>query len=201
MYLIPVILACVASVSVWFRSKERPRNGILRLWNKCQKIKTPFFARSLTLVSRSLLLNRTETLATQATVISIIVSLGFWFIIVIIIPFSIEVIIVNLSHHNNNPNQQSHNWGSKYATPDGWKKLEYCCWKQRFGSDVAAVVRLAVALEGHLNIVCGYQEQAARTWVPAVVHVHGCSHVDNCFDNGQANHIHNNMVGHLLVPP
>ena len=29
MYLIPVILACVASVSVWFRSKERPRNGIL----------------------------------------------------------------------------------------------------------------------------------------------------------------------------
>ena len=28
----------------------------------------PFFARSLTLVPRSLLLNRTETLATQATV-------------------------------------------------------------------------------------------------------------------------------------
>ena len=39
-------LACVASVSVWFRSKERTRNGIL--------------------VPRSLLLNRTETLATQA---------------------------------------------------------------------------------------------------------------------------------------
>ena len=24
-----IVLACVASVSVWFRSKERPRNGIL----------------------------------------------------------------------------------------------------------------------------------------------------------------------------
>ena len=47
-------------------------------------------------------------------------------------------------------------------------------------SDVAAVVRLAVVLEGHLNIVCSYQEQAARTWVPAVVHVHGCSFVDKC---------------------
>ena len=46
------LLACVASVSVWFRSKERPS--------------TPFFARSLTLVPRSLLLNRMETLATQA---------------------------------------------------------------------------------------------------------------------------------------
>ena len=46
------LLACIASVSVWFRSKERPS--------------TPFFARSLTLVPRSLLLNRTETLATQA---------------------------------------------------------------------------------------------------------------------------------------
>ena len=46
------LLACVASVSVWFRSKERPS--------------TPFFARSLTLVPRSLLLNRTETLPMQA---------------------------------------------------------------------------------------------------------------------------------------
>ena len=46
------LLACIASVSVWFRSKER--------------LSTPFFGRSLTLIPRSLLLNRTETLATQA---------------------------------------------------------------------------------------------------------------------------------------
>ena len=42
-------LVCVASVSVWFRSKERPRKGIFG------------FSRP-----RSLLQNRTETLATQA---------------------------------------------------------------------------------------------------------------------------------------
>ena len=68
-------LACVASVSVWFRSKERPRNGIFgfgRARNEAIAKKlpalllAPFFARSLTLVPRSLLLNRTETLATQA---------------------------------------------------------------------------------------------------------------------------------------
>ena len=63
-------LACVASISVWFRSKERPRNGILgfgRARNETRALLlTPFFARSLTLVPRSLLLNRTETLATQA---------------------------------------------------------------------------------------------------------------------------------------
>ena len=44
MYLIPVILACVASVSVWFRSKERPRNGILgfgRARNETRAKKTP----------------------------------------------------------------------------------------------------------------------------------------------------------------
>ena len=34
---------------------------------------TPFFARSLTLVPHSLLLNRTETLATQATVVLYVV--------------------------------------------------------------------------------------------------------------------------------
>ena len=49
-----VFIACVASVSVWFRSKERPRNGILG------------FGRAR-LVPRSLLQNRTETIATQAT--------------------------------------------------------------------------------------------------------------------------------------
>ena len=54
------LLACVASVSVWFRSKERPRNGIFG-------ILAPFFAQSLTLVPLSLLLNHTETLATQST--------------------------------------------------------------------------------------------------------------------------------------
>ena len=64
-------LACVASVSVWFRSKERPRNGILgfgraRNGHLPALLLTPFFARSLTLVPRPLLLNRTETLATQA---------------------------------------------------------------------------------------------------------------------------------------
>ena len=48
-------LACVASVSVRFRSKERPRKGIFG-----------FVAWSLTLFPRSFGLNRTETLATQA---------------------------------------------------------------------------------------------------------------------------------------
>ena len=71
------MLACVASVSVWFRSKERPRNGISVLAAREMKqepktesggalLLTPFFARSLTLAPRSLLLNRAETLATQA---------------------------------------------------------------------------------------------------------------------------------------
>ena len=53
-------IACVASVSVWFRSKERPRNGILGFGRGRNE------TRSLTLVPRSFLLNRTETLATQA---------------------------------------------------------------------------------------------------------------------------------------
>ena len=48
--------ACVASVSVRFRSKLTER----------EMKREPFVARSLTLVPRSLLLNRTETLATQA---------------------------------------------------------------------------------------------------------------------------------------
>ena len=75
-------VACVASVSVRFRSKERPRKGIFdfdrarnETWDKNWKTKTergalllaPFFVRSLTLVPRSSLLNPTETLATQAT--------------------------------------------------------------------------------------------------------------------------------------
>ena len=54
-------VACVASVSAWFRSKERPRNGILgfghaRNETRAALILTPFFAQSLTLVPRSLLL-------------------------------------------------------------------------------------------------------------------------------------------------
>ena len=59
------IVACVASVSVWFRSKKIPWKGIFGLiaWEIKRE---PFFARSLTLVPRSLLLNRTETLAALA---------------------------------------------------------------------------------------------------------------------------------------
>ena len=53
-------LACVASVSVRFRSNEGPRNGLSvwphEKWNKSQKMKEgPFFGRYLTLVPRSLL--------------------------------------------------------------------------------------------------------------------------------------------------
>ena len=57
-------VACVASVSVRFRSKERPRIGIFG-FDRARN-KTPFVARSLTPVPGSLLLNRTETLATEA---------------------------------------------------------------------------------------------------------------------------------------
>ena len=39
--------------------------GDFRFWSR-EKLNEPFFARSLTLFSRSLLLNRTETLTTQA---------------------------------------------------------------------------------------------------------------------------------------
>ena len=58
-------LACVASVSVWFRSKKRPWKGSFG-FDRARNLLAPFFARSLTLAARSLLLNRTETLATQA---------------------------------------------------------------------------------------------------------------------------------------
>ena len=62
-------VACVASISIWFGSKERPRSrnrilGFGRARNETSAKK--FFSRSLTLVVRSLLLNCTETLATQA---------------------------------------------------------------------------------------------------------------------------------------
>ena len=63
-------LAYVASVSLWFRSRERPRNEIFsfgRAYNGIALLRSPFFARSLTLAPRSLLRNRMETLATQAT--------------------------------------------------------------------------------------------------------------------------------------
>ena len=51
-------VACVASVSVGFRGKERPRNGILpaRNWGESQNKKEGVLP-----------LNPTETLATQAT--------------------------------------------------------------------------------------------------------------------------------------
>ena len=58
-------IARVASVSVWFRSKERPRNGILG-FGRARNETRAIFERSLTIVPRSLLLNRTVTLATQA---------------------------------------------------------------------------------------------------------------------------------------
>ena len=61
-------MACVESVSVWFRSKERPRSGIFGFGRAKNgtRVLAPFFARSLTAVPRFLHLNRTETLATQA---------------------------------------------------------------------------------------------------------------------------------------
>ena len=64
------IVACVASVSVWFRSKEIPRKGTFDFDRAL--LLAPLFSRSLTLVwlsPRSFLLNRTETLATQAKAI------------------------------------------------------------------------------------------------------------------------------------
>ena len=72
---IPVwqILACVASVSVWFRSKKKTEERDFRFWPREKwnedplpaLLLAPFFARSSTLVPRSLLLNRKETLATK----------------------------------------------------------------------------------------------------------------------------------------
>ena len=85
-------IACVASVSVWFQTKERRRNGIFgfgRARNETRAKKVggggggdegrsllphplpalllaPFFALSLTLVPRSLLRNQKETIATRA---------------------------------------------------------------------------------------------------------------------------------------
>ena len=56
-----MVVACEASVSIWFRGKERPVLAAL--------LPAPFFARCLILVPRSLLLNRTETLATQANMV------------------------------------------------------------------------------------------------------------------------------------
>ena len=61
-FLVKIQLVCVASASVWFRSKEIPI-----LAEREMKL-APFFAQSLTLVPRSFLLNRTETLATQAKI-------------------------------------------------------------------------------------------------------------------------------------
>ena len=81
------VLACVASVPVWFRSKERPVLAAREMKREPKnerggrgrgrfpsflphplptRLRAPFFAQSLTLVPRSLLLNLTETLATQA---------------------------------------------------------------------------------------------------------------------------------------
>ena len=69
-YIDPRPIASVLSVSVWFLSKERPRNRIFgfgraRNGTRAKKWKREalLFARFLTLVSR-----RTETLATRPTV-------------------------------------------------------------------------------------------------------------------------------------
>ena len=53
-------IACVASVSVWFWSKERPRNGILGFGRARNETRAILDSRSSFLV-----LNCTETLATQ----------------------------------------------------------------------------------------------------------------------------------------
>ena len=54
-------IACVASVSVWFRSKKRPWKGIFGFDRARIEMRT-----KKCLVRHSLLLNRTETLVTQA---------------------------------------------------------------------------------------------------------------------------------------
>ena len=62
-------VACVASVSVWFLSKERPRNGRARNEIRANRPLPRSFTCAIFrafLVPRSFLLNRTETLATQA---------------------------------------------------------------------------------------------------------------------------------------
>ena len=72
MALIWLTLTCVASVSLRFHSKERPRKGIFGFGLAGFSVffpalvLAPFFARSLNLVPRSLLRNRRETFATQA---------------------------------------------------------------------------------------------------------------------------------------
>ena len=77
----PTVLACVASISVWFQGKERLRGkteerdfsvlAAARNETRAKKcsphsLTWPFFVQSLTFVLRSLLLNRTEMLAMQA---------------------------------------------------------------------------------------------------------------------------------------
>ena len=62
-----VLLACVASVSVWFRSKERGTRV-----KDLAKIGVSFLARSkprIPFLGLSLLRNQTKTLATQAIVL------------------------------------------------------------------------------------------------------------------------------------
>ena len=61
------VIACVASVSVWFQSKERQRNRTFG-FGRPRNSSLP-----LTLVPRFLLRNRTETLATQATSAMVVV--------------------------------------------------------------------------------------------------------------------------------
>ena len=65
------LVACVASVSVLFQSKERPRIRILgfgraRNETRAKSHPLPAYSRHFSRVPRSLLRNNTETLATQA---------------------------------------------------------------------------------------------------------------------------------------
>ena len=61
-------VACVASVSIWpgFGAKTGFGHARNETKREPKTVLAPFFARSLTLVPPSLLLHRTETLATQA---------------------------------------------------------------------------------------------------------------------------------------
>ena len=77
---VTLLAAWVASVSVWFQSKERPRDRMFGFYHarngtratRPRSFFRAIFARSLTLVPCSLLRYRKETLATQPSIWSII---------------------------------------------------------------------------------------------------------------------------------
>ena len=69
------LLAWVASVSVWFQSKERPRNRILGFGRARDEMST-----KLSFLVLCSLLKRTETLATQARALSTLVWNQLWYL-------------------------------------------------------------------------------------------------------------------------